>query len=121
MASSGVDNPAALCPTIHQSSLMPGFKDDLLQLAASSGVLRKDFEAVSVHVWPAIMHKIEAAFVIKTSSNTRFNWWWESSKGLQYCLFFDTAWAFDYLIQLVDEQEQIWFIACDTDHDPSKF
>jgi hypothetical protein len=33
----------------------------------------------------------------------------------------DTAWAFDYLTQLVDGQEQIWFAACDTDHDPSKF
>lgn len=100
---------------------MPGFKDDLLQLASSSGISPKDFDAVGIHEWPAIMHKIEAAFVLKTSSTTRFNWWWESFKGPQYRLFFDTAWAFDYLTQLVDEQEQIWFVACDTDQDPSKF
>ncbi|MVN79332.1 hypothetical protein GO988_23625 [Hymenobacter sp. HMF4947] len=100
---------------------MPGFKDDLLQLAASSGISRKEFEAVGIQAWPAIMRKIEAAFVLKTSATTRFNWWWESFKGPQYRLFFDTAWAVDYLTQLVDEHEQIWLVACDTDQDPSKF
>ncbi|WP_157886739.1 DUF6756 family protein [Hymenobacter sp. PAMC 26628] len=29
--------------------------------------------------------------------------------------------AFDYLIPLLDAQERVWFVACDIDHDPSKF
>jgi len=100
---------------------MPSFKDELLKLAHHSGILPLDFDAVGIHAWPAIMHKIEAAFIIKTSSNTKFNWWWESFRGTQYRLFFESGWAFDYLTQLINEQEQVWFVACDTDHDPSKF
>ncbi|WP_162268237.1 DUF6756 family protein [Hymenobacter sp. PAMC 26628] len=71
---------------------MPGFKDNLLQLARSSGISPKYFEAVGIHVWPAILHKIEAAFITKTSSNMHFNWWWENFKGPQYSIFFETVW-----------------------------
>ena len=68
-----------------------------------------------------VLHKIEAAFVIKNSSNTHFNWWWESFKGRHYSLFIEHGQAYEYLNQLIDVREQVWFVACDIGHDPSKF
>jgi hypothetical protein len=100
---------------------MPGLKDDLLQLAEALGIPRKDFEAVGIHAWPAILQKIEAAFVMKTNSNTRFNWWWESFKKPQYRIFFEKTHAWDCLPHVVTTPEKVWFVACDDDHDPSKF
>jgi hypothetical protein len=100
---------------------MPGFKDDLLQEAHALGLSTTDFAAVGIHAWPAILRKIEAAFVKRFNSNTRFNWWWENFKGPQHRIFFESAWAFDYLTHLVDASEQVWLVACDTDRDPSKF
>lgn len=100
---------------------MPGFKDQLLRLARVLGFSPQDFDAVGIHAWPAILHKIEKAFVQRTDSNTHFNWWWESFKEPQYSLLFEDGRAYAHLDQLLDPQEQVWFVACDTAHDPSKF
>lgn len=100
---------------------MPGFRDELLRFARQSGILAAGFEAVGLHVWPAILRKIEAAFVVKTSANTHFNQWKESLKRPQYRICLATAWVGDYLVKLIDSQEQVWFVACDAARDPSKF
>ncbi|QIX59960.1 hypothetical protein HER32_01635 [Hymenobacter sp. BT18] len=100
---------------------MPGFKDDLLQLAKRLHIPSDEFDAVSIHAWPSVLHKIEAAFVIKTSSNTHFNWWWESFKPPQYRHFFENGHAYECLRQLIDAHELVWFVACDSSKDPSKF
>ena len=100
---------------------MPGFKDELVQVAQSLGILPHDFSAVGIHEWPSIMRNIESAFVIKMNSNTRFNWWWESFKGIKCRIFFEDDTASTVLDQLIEQQEKVWFVACDTDHDPSKF
>ncbi|KAA9339708.1 hypothetical protein F0P96_03575 [Hymenobacter busanensis] len=100
---------------------MPGFKGDILNLARALGITADQFDAVGIHAWPSIMKRIEAAFIIKTDSNTKFNWWWESFKGQQVSIFFEDGMAFEQLSQLVDAEEPVWFIGCDTDRDPSKF
>ncbi|WP_432207233.1 DUF6756 family protein [Hymenobacter defluvii] len=96
---------------------MPGFRDDLVQRAAALGIESTAFHAVGIHAWPAIMHKIEATFIRKTNSNTHFNWWWESFKGPQYRLFFEDGLAYTVLEQLLDPQELVWFVACDSNWD----
>jgi hypothetical protein len=99
---------------------MPGFKDELLSLANQLQLTSEAFDAVGIHAWPAVLHKIEAAFVIKTSSNTHFNWWRESFKGPHYSVSFEHGQVYECLHQLINAQEQIWFVACDTERDPSK-
>lgn len=100
---------------------MPGFRDDLVRRATALSIASADFHAVGIHAWPAIMHKIEAAFIRKTNSNTHFNWWWESFKDPQYRLFFEDGPAYTLLTQLLDIHELVWFVACDSNTDPSKF
>ncbi|NVO32351.1 DUF6756 family protein [Hymenobacter lapidiphilus] len=100
---------------------MPGFKDELLQLGKQLQLSFEAFDAVGIHAWPSVLHKIEASFVVKTSSNTHFNWWWESFKGPQFSLFFENGQAYECLDQLIDVQEQVWFVACESGRDPSKF
>ncbi|HEX8658152.1 MAG TPA: DUF6756 family protein [Hymenobacter sp.] len=100
---------------------MPGFKDGLMQLARRLQLSSEQFDEFGIYDWPLVLRKIEAAFVIKTSSNTHFNWWWESFKGPQYSLFIEEGRPYEYLNQLIDAQEQVWFVACDSGKDPSKF
>jgi len=99
---------------------MTGLKDDLLKIAKSLGIKPDEFEAVGIYEWPAIMKKIEEAFVIKKNHNTRFNWWWESFKEPQYGINVESH-PYDYLHRLIDKTEKIWFVACDSNKDPSKF
>ena len=114
-------NTTQLYTASHRFKTMPGFKDELLQLSKSLGISPQDFNAVGIHAWPSIMQKIESVFVIKTNSNTRFNWWWESFKGSSFSMFFENDLASTVLHQLIDGKETVWFVVCDTDHDPSKF
>lgn len=100
---------------------MPGFKDELLKLAKHLQLPSETFDAVGIHEWPSVLHKIEASFVIKNSSNIQFNWWWENFKGPQSSLFFENGQAYEYLNQLIDAHEQVWLVACDSERDPSKF
>jgi hypothetical protein len=100
---------------------MTGFKENTLKIASALGLSTDDFEAVGIHAWPSIMQKIERNFVKKESSNTKFNWWWESFKGHQLSIDFENDNVFIYLDQIVDNEEKVWFVACDSDHDPSKF
>jgi hypothetical protein len=53
---------------------MPSLKDDLLKLATLLSLPQEEFAAVGIHTWPAVMHKIEAAFFKKYNGNTHFNW-----------------------------------------------
>ncbi|WP_400191062.1 DUF6756 family protein [Hymenobacter sp. B81] len=100
---------------------MPGFKDDILKVARGLGIPTGQFDAVSIHAWPPIMKRIEASFIMKTDSNTRFNWWWESFKGKRVSIFFENGRAFEQLSQLIEADEVVWFIGCDTARDPSKY
>ncbi|WP_210465380.1 DUF6756 family protein [Rufibacter roseolus] len=100
---------------------MTGFKENAQKIANALGIISDDFEAVGIYAWPAIMQKIERAFVKKENSNTKFNWWWESFKGTQFQISFEQDNAFEFLDQLIDYEEKVWFVACDSYHDPSKF
>ena len=67
------------------------------------------------------MKRIEAAFVMKNSTNTHFNWWWESFKRQRHSIYFENGKAYNCLDTLLDEHEKVWFVACDSGYDPSKF
>lgn len=99
---------------------MSGFKDQLLRVSRLLGISPSDFTTVGIHAWPSILGKIERTFVQKTSSNIRFNWWWESFKEPHYRLSFKDGRAYSCFELLFDPHEQVWFVACDSTHDPSK-
>jgi hypothetical protein len=100
---------------------MPGFKDGLLKLAKHLELPSEAFDAVGIHAWPSVLHEIEAIFVIKTSSNTHFNWWWSSFKGPEYDLHFTNGQAYECLDKLIDAREQVWFVASDSRRESNKF
>ncbi|UOQ69504.1 DUF6756 family protein [Hymenobacter volaticus] len=100
---------------------MPGFKDQLLHLARLLGLSPQDFDAVGIYAWPAVLHKIEKTFVQKTNANTHFNWWWESFQKPQYSLRLEEGRAYGCLDQVLPPHQRVWFVACDSGHDPSKF
>jgi hypothetical protein len=100
---------------------MASLKDSVNKIASALGIPSEEFKAVGIYEWPSILQKIERAFVIKKNSNTRFNWWWESFKGDQYQIDFEKDNAFEHLNQFISDKEKAWFVACDSDYDPSKF
>jgi hypothetical protein len=100
---------------------MAGFKDNMVRITQALGIPSKDFEAVGIYAWPPIMQKIERAFVKKENSNTKFNWWWESFKGPKLIIDFKNDSAFIFLNQILDKDEKVWFVSCDSEYDPSKF
>ncbi|RDC62461.1 DUF6756 family protein [Adhaeribacter pallidiroseus] len=100
---------------------MTGFKENTIKIASALGLSNDNFAAVGIHDWPLIMQKIERNFVKKENSNTKFNWWWESFKGPHFSIDFINDNAFIFLDQIVDKEEKVWFVACDSDYDPSKF
>ncbi|AHM59241.1 hypothetical protein D770_04870 [Flammeovirgaceae bacterium 311] len=102
-------------------NIMSGIKESITKLSVALGISSKEFKPVGIHEWPLIMKKIERAFVVKENSNTRFNWWWENLKGVPYQIHFKKDDAYKCLYKLVDDNENIWFIISDSDHNLSKF
>ncbi|QNF33664.1 hypothetical protein HUW51_13380 [Adhaeribacter swui] len=100
---------------------MNGFQDNLIKLANMLAIPVDEFAPIGIHEWPSIMKKIEATFIIKKNSNTKFNWWWEHLKGEPFGVNAGDTKPFEYLPQLIDEKEKIWFVACDSYRDFSKF
>jgi len=93
-----------------------------LQITASKLKIPNDkFNIIGIHAWPEIFKKIEAEFIIRKNSNTRFNWWWETLKNDNVSVQFANNNAREYLHTIVDKNEKVWFVACDADRDPSKF
>lgn len=92
---------------------MPNLKDELLKLATSLSLPKEEFADAGIHAWPAIMHKIEAAFFKKYNGNTHFNWSWDNLKTPQHSILFFNGRAYESLPLLVDASEKVWFIACD--------
>jgi hypothetical protein len=100
---------------------MTGLKENAIKIANALGISSDEFEAVGIYAWSSIMQKIERTFVKKENSNTKYNWWWESFKGTQSNIDFKQDNAYEFLDQLIDTEEKVWFVACDSDHDSSKF
>jgi hypothetical protein len=86
---------------------MPGFKDDLDRLARNLNLDSDAFDAVGIHSWGICASQDESSFVMKTSSNTHFNWWWESFKAPVYRIFFEKGQAYEHLDQLIEPEEAI--------------
>ena len=97
------------------------FKSEILAVAGNLGLTADEFDSVGIYEWPEIMKKIETKFVIRRNSNTKFNWWWEDLKGEQVAKAFpeDNGWT--YLAQLVDKNEKVWFVGCNSKNDATKF
>lgn len=93
----------------------------LLASARDFKVPDDKFDVIGIHDWPDIFKKIEAKFIVKENTNTRFNWWWDNLKSDRFSLEFPNDDAWTYLDQLIDKSEKVWFIACDSSRDPSKY
>jgi hypothetical protein len=90
---------------------MPSLKDELLKLANLLSIPQEEFADVCIHAWPAIMHKIEAAFFKKDHTNTSFTWSWQTLKEPHYAIQFLNGQAYQVLPQLVNASEKAWFAA----------
>jgi hypothetical protein len=97
------------------------FKSKILSVARGLHFKQDQFDSIGIHDWPAVFKRIEAEFIIRKNSNTHFNWWWENLKkdNVSVQLPNDNAWT--YLHLLIDRNEKVWFVGCDSDRDPSKF
>ncbi|WP_207431205.1 DUF6756 family protein [Sabulibacter ruber] len=95
-----------------------GFKDNLLKLARALAFKPDEFDAFGIYEWPAIMKRVEKEFIIKINSNTQFNQWRENLKSPQLGLALENPIA--PLSLLIDRNEKVWFVACDSYRDPTK-
>jgi hypothetical protein len=93
----------------------------LLATAREFKITNDRFDIIDIHDWPDIFKKIEAKFIVKKNTNTRFNWWWDNLKSDRFSLIFPNDDAWKYLHLFIDENEKVWFVACDSDRNPSKF
>ena len=91
----------------------------ILATASDLKISNDKFDVTGIHAWPDILKKIESKFIVK--ENTRFDWWWDNLKSDSFALQFPNDDAWKYLHQLIDKNEKVWFIACDSSHDPSKY
>lgn len=81
---------------------------------------RDQFDLFNIHGWSDVFKKIETKFIAKKNTNTHFNWWWDNLKSDQYSVKFPQNNAQEYLHLIVDPQEKVWFVACDSKKDPTR-
>ncbi|OQP64993.1 hypothetical protein A4R26_33670 [Niastella populi] len=68
----------------------------VLTTARDLKITNDKFDVIGIHEWPDIFKKMEAKFIVKESTNTRFNWWWDNLKSDRFSLEFpnDNAWKY---------------------------
>lgn len=93
----------------------------LLATAKELKIPEDKFDIIGIHDWRDIFKKIEAKFIIKRNTNTRFNWWWDNLKSDRYSLDFPNDNTWRYLHLLIDNNEKVWFVACDSNRNPGKY
>lgn len=96
------------------------FKTKILAIARRRQFGTNQFDSVGIYDWPEIMKKIEARFVIKVNSNTKFNWWRERLKSDSLSIQFPQENAWEYLHLLVPKNEKVWLVACEERRDPTQ-
>ncbi|MBO9632665.1 MAG: hypothetical protein J7578_06060 [Chitinophagaceae bacterium] len=93
--------------------------DSLTQIAHSR-FSPKEFDTVHLTAWVEVFKKIESIFIKKYNSNTKFNWWWENLKDDTLSVQFPENDGYQYLHQLINPNEKIFFVVCDQANNPTK-
>lgn len=99
---------------------MTGAKSKVTKVAEIVGITSDQFEAVGANACPAILQEVERAFVKRVGSDNKIDWWWRSLKGGRFEIDCENENAFLFLDKLVDGEEKVWFVVCDTERDSSK-
>jgi hypothetical protein len=96
------------------------FREKVIGLARSLNISREDFTVGPFIDWPGIQKRIEERFVIKTSSDLQPGNWPEHFKGKRQLIKSRTYEPFEYLDELVNDNEKIWLILVDSSAETAK-
>ena len=94
-------------------------EDIFLDQARCLGFDASEFDAVGIHAWAGIKHRIEAAFVMAPHGTPNFSDWFDSLKGPQQCLRVSKGVVEAYLPHLLPPAERVWFVTNVRDPDHS--
>ena len=93
---------------------MATFRERIIGLARSLNLSREQFTVGPFIDWPAIQKKIESRFVMKTRSDLSPLEWPEHFKGKQQVIKSRTFEPFEYLDELLPEDEIFWLLLPDS-------
>lgn len=96
-----------------------GLRDHITSIAHSI-YQKKDFDIVHLTDWLEVFKKIEARFIKKYNTNTKFNWWWENLKDDNIRFMIPEIAGYNYLHYLVNPHEKLYLVISDSDRDPTK-
>ncbi len=92
---------------------MATFREQIIGLARSLNLSREQFTVGPFTHWPDIQKRIESHFVIKTRSDLSPVEWPEHFKGKQQLIPSRTFEPYEYLDELLPDDEMIWFMLPD--------
>ena len=93
---------------------MATFREKIIGLARSLNLSREQFTVGPFIDWPGIQKRIESHFVIKTRSDLSLLEWPEHFKGNQQIIQSRAFEPYEYLDELLPENEIFWLILIDT-------
>ena len=92
---------------------MATFRERIIGLARSLNLSREQFTVGPFIDWPAIQKRIESRFVMKTRSDLSPLEWPENFKGKPQLIPSRTFEPYEYLDELLPDNEIFWFILPD--------
>src|SRR5436190_8991733 len=99
---------------------MATFRERIIGLARSLNISREEFTVEPFIDWPAIQKRIEEHFIIKTTSDLQPVDWPKHFKGHQQIIRSRTFEAYEYLDEILPEDEKVWLILTDNSVVPAK-
>ncbi|HSI90520.1 MAG TPA: DUF6756 family protein [Adhaeribacter sp.] len=92
---------------------MATFRERIIGLARSLNLSREQFTVGPFTDWPAIQKKIESRFIMKTRSDLSPLEWPEHFKGSKQLIKARTFEPYEYLDELLPDDEIYWFLIPD--------
>jgi hypothetical protein len=92
---------------------MTTFRERIIGLARSLKISREDFNVGPFIDWPGIQKRIEERFIIKTHSDLQPAEWPLHFKGKQQVIRSRTFEPYEYLDELLPEDEKVWLLLPD--------
>ncbi|MBK0401944.1 hypothetical protein I5M27_03040 [Adhaeribacter sp. BT258] len=99
---------------------MATFRERIIGLARLLKLSREQFTVGPFTHWPAIQKKIESRFIMKTSSDLQPQEWPEHFKGRQKLIPLKGFEPYEYLDELLPENEIYWLLLPDPNVQESK-
>ena len=99
---------------------MTTFRERIIGLARSLKISRDDFTVGPFTDWPAIQKRIEAKFILKTTSDLQPADWPEHFKGAKQIIKSRTFEPYEYLDELIKDEEKVWLLLIDSSVEPAK-